>query len=168
MVRAGVTIANVAQADVPRLGLQLAVIVGAASQAIQRMVGNVELHHAPAQALQPRRLGADDHPRFRWRRAGRGRALSPFDFDQAEAAGAEGLDTVRRAELGDRIVDQSGGGHHRRPRRDAHLAPVDGQRDRRLASADRRARIEFLQQRHGLLSYSAATRAGALAKSSLK
>jgi hypothetical protein len=29
------------------------------------------------------------------------------------------------------------------------LAPVDGQRDRRRAGADRRARIEFLQQRHG-------------------
>ena len=149
MVRAVISVADVAQADIPGLGLQLAVVVGAASEAIQRMVGNVELHDASAQALQARRLGADDHPRFRRRRAGGGRALSAFDFDQAEAARAEGLDTVRRAEFGDRIVDQSGGGHHRRSRRHAHLAPVDGQRDRRLASADRRARIEFLQQRHG-------------------
>src|ERR1700678_198173 len=98
MVRAGISVAHVAQADVPRLGLQFAVIIGAASQAIQRMVGNVELHDAPAQALQARRLGADDHPRFRWRRAGGRRALSAFDLDQAEAAGAEGLDTVRRTE----------------------------------------------------------------------
>ena len=36
------------------------------------------------------------------------------------------------------------------------------------AGADRRAGVEFLQQRHGLISYSAAARAGALAKSSLK
>ena len=168
MVRAVIAIANVAQADVPGLRLQFAIVVGAAGEAVQRMVGDVELHHAPAQALQARRLGADDHPRFRGRRAGGGRALAPFDFDQAETAGAEGLDAVRRAEFRDRIVDQSGGGHHGRSRRDAHLAPVDGQRDRRLAGADRRARVEFLQQRHGLLSYSAATRTGALAKSSLK
>ena len=37
-----------------------------------------------------------------------------------------------------------------------------------FARADRRAGVEFLQQRHGLISYSAAARAGALAKSSLK
>ena len=37
-----------------------------------------------------------------------------------------------------------------------------------FAGADRRAGIQFLQQRHRLISYSAATRAGALAKSSLK
>ena len=149
MVRAGVAVPDVAQSDVPRLGLQLAIIVGAACEAIQRMVGNVEFHHAPAQALQARRLGADDHPGFRWRRARSGRSFSPFDFNQAEAARPEGLDAVRRAEFRDRIVDQSGSGHHRRPRRDAHLAAVDGQRDRRLASADWRACVEFLQQRHG-------------------
>ena len=108
------------------------------------MVGDIELHDAPAQALQPRRLGADDHARFRWRRAGGGRALSPFDLDQAEAAGAEGLDTVGSTEFWDRIVDESGRGHHRRSRRHAHFAPVDGQRDGGFASADRRAGIEFL------------------------
>ena len=41
------------------------------------------------------------------------------------------------------------GGHHRRSRRHANLAPVDRQRDGRRARADRRAGIEFLQQRHG-------------------
>ena len=153
MVRAVIAVAHVAQADVAGLGLQLAIVVGAAGQAIQRMVGNVELHDAAAQALQARRLGADDHPRFGRRRAGGGRALAALDFDQAEAARAERLDAVRRAEFGDRIVDQRGGGHHRRPRRHADLAPVDGQRDRRLAGADRRARVEFLQQRHGCLLF---------------
>src|ERR1700722_13669951 len=105
MVRTVISVTDVAQADVPRLGLQLAVVVGAASQAVQRMAGNVELHHAPAQPLEAWRLGADDHPRLGRRRAGGGRALAAFDFDQTEAARPEGLDTVRRAEFRDRIVD---------------------------------------------------------------
>ena len=91
----------------------------------------------------------NDHPLFRGRRAGGGRALPAFDLDQAQAAGAEGLETVGCAEFGDRIVDQRGSRHHRRSRRHAHLAPIDGQRDGRFASADRRAGVQFLQQRHG-------------------
>ena len=148
MARAVVSVADVAQSDIASLGLQFAVVVGAACEAVQGMVGDVKLHDAPTQALQTRRLGADDHSRFGWGRARGGRALAALDFDQAEAARPEGLNTVRRAEFRDRIVDHRGSGHHRRARRHAHLTSVDGQGNRRFAGADRRARIQFLQQRH--------------------
>ncbi len=46
-------IADFTQADDPGLGLQLAVAVGAAGQAVERVIGDVELHHALAQLLQP-------------------------------------------------------------------------------------------------------------------
>ena len=50
-------IAHVAQADLAGLGLQLAVAVRRAGEAIERVVGDVELHHAAAQLLQPLGLG---------------------------------------------------------------------------------------------------------------
>ena len=46
-------------------------------------------------------LGADDHAVGARRRAGRGHALAAVDLDQAQPAGAERLEGVGRAELGD-------------------------------------------------------------------
>src|SRR5712675_2316741 len=63
MAGAGVAVAHVAQADGTRHVLQLAVAVGGAGQAIQRMVGDVELHHALADLFQPLGLGRHDHAR---------------------------------------------------------------------------------------------------------
>ena len=163
-----VAVAHVAEADIAGLGLQLTVAIGAAGQAVEWMVGNIELHDPTPEPLEARGLGQDDHPRFGRRRARGRRPLAALDLDKAETARAERLEIVARAQFGDRIVDQGRGRHHRRPRRHAHLAPVDGQRDCWRAGADRRAGIQFLQQRHRLISYSAAARAGALTKSSLK
>jgi hypothetical protein len=61
MLLAVIAVAHIAQADRARHVLQLAIAVGGAGQAIERMVGNVELHHALAQALEPLRLGAHHH-----------------------------------------------------------------------------------------------------------
>ena len=43
------------------MSLQLAVAVGRAGQAVERMVGNVEFHHAAADVLQPLVCVVHDH-----------------------------------------------------------------------------------------------------------
>ena len=58
VVLAVIAVAHLAQADGAGHVLQLAVAVGGAGQAVERMVGDVELHHAAAQLLQPRRSGS--------------------------------------------------------------------------------------------------------------
>ena len=59
VVLALIAVAHVAQADRARHVLQFAVAVGGTGQAVQRMVGDIELHHALAQLLQPLGLGVD-------------------------------------------------------------------------------------------------------------
>ena len=166
MVGAVIAVAHLAQADVARLGLQLAIAVGAAGEAVERMVGNVELHHAAPELLEPRRLRAHDHAFFGGRRAGGGRSPAALDLDEAEPAGAEGFEAVGRAEFRDRIVDQRGGRHHRRPARNAHLRPS-------IVSVTRAAPVRIgvpvsssCKRAMRPTSYSAAARGGALAKSS--
>ena len=58
------TVTHIAQPCDARHVLQLAVAVGAAGQAIQRMVGDVQLHHAFAQVLQLGGLGMHHHASF--------------------------------------------------------------------------------------------------------
>ena len=65
VVLAVVAVAHVAQADGAGHVLQLAVAVGGAGQAVERMVGDVELHHALADLLQALGLGRHDHARRR-------------------------------------------------------------------------------------------------------
>ena len=91
MVLAVIAVADFAQADLARHVLQFAVAVGGAGQAVQRMVGDVELHHAAAQLGEARGLRPHLHPVFDGRGAGGRRALAAFDLHQAQAAGAEGL-----------------------------------------------------------------------------
>ena len=113
------------------------------------MIGDVELHHAAPEFGEPRRLRAHDHAGFGRRRAGGRRSLAALDLDQTEPAGAESLEAVGRAEAGDLGASTSAAAAITDvPAGDADLAPVDRQRHRRCAGADRRARVEFLQQRH--------------------
>ena len=169
MVLALVAVTHVAQADRARHVLQFAVAIGRAGQAVQRMVGDVELHHALAQLLQPLGLGVDHEALHRRRGAGSRRAGTAFDLDQAHPAGPERVHHVGGAEFRD-----LGAGFHRRAHdrgalghRDA-LA-IDGQRDHGLGFGARGAEIGFLDQRHGDLLYSAACRrVGAGPKSSRK
>ena len=61
MVLALIAVAHLAQADRAGHVLQFAVAIGGAGQAVERMVGDVELHHALAQLLEPLGLGVDHH-----------------------------------------------------------------------------------------------------------
>ncbi len=63
VVVALVAVAHIAQPDVARFRLQFAIAVGGAGQAIERMVGDIKLHHALAESFQPLGLGVDDHAR---------------------------------------------------------------------------------------------------------
>ena len=109
VVGAVIAVAHLAQADDARLGLQLAIAVGRAGEAIERVIGDVELHHAAPEFCQPRRLRAHHHAVFGRRRAGGGRALAAFDLDEAQPARAEGFERVGGAELWDRLPGQRGG-----------------------------------------------------------
>ena len=57
-----VAVAHLAQAHRARHVLQLAIAVGGTGQAVERMIGNVQLHHAAAQPRERGTLGAHLHP----------------------------------------------------------------------------------------------------------
>ena len=59
VVVALIAVAHLAQADGAGHVLQFAVAIGGAGQAVERMVGDVELHHALADLLQALGLGLD-------------------------------------------------------------------------------------------------------------
>ncbi len=86
VVLALVAIAHVTQAHRAGHVLQFAVAIRRAGQAVQRMVGDVELHHALAELFQPLGLGVDHKALHSGRGAGSRRAGAAFDLDQTEAA----------------------------------------------------------------------------------
>ncbi|MDT4826606.1 hypothetical protein FQZ97_599210 [compost metagenome] len=141
VVGAAVAVAYVAQAHHARHVLQFAIAVGRTGQAVQRMVGDVELHHAAPQIMQLRRLGVDDHAVFSRRRA-RGRvAPAALDLHQAKPARAEGFQAVRRAQLGDIDAGLRGRAHQRRAGRYGDGLAVDGKGDGFDGLARRRAHV---------------------------
>ena len=79
-------VAHFAQARDACHVLKLAIAVGAAGKAIERMVGDVKLHHALANLLQPLGLSVDHDARRDGRGAGCGRALAAVDLNQAQPA----------------------------------------------------------------------------------
>src|SRR5450830_832285 len=82
-------VAHLAQTGHAGHVLQLAVAIGRAGQAVQRVVGDVQLHHALAQLLQARALGVHLHAGL-GRCGARGReALAALHLDQAQPARAE-------------------------------------------------------------------------------
>jgi hypothetical protein len=86
MIVAGIAIAHVAQADFGGGVLQLAVVIGAARQAIERMIGDVKFHHPSPQLFEAWRLGVDDHALLGRGGAARRCAAPSLDLDQAQAA----------------------------------------------------------------------------------
>ena len=145
-------IAHLAQANHSGHVLQLAVAVGRTGQAIERMVGDIELHHALAQLLQLRTLGAHLHARFGRRGAGRRKALAPLDLHQTQPAGTKGLQRIRGTELGHLDTAIDSGAHQRCALGHGDLAAVDMQRDQLLGQAGRRSAIGVLQMfQHGSL-----------------
>jgi hypothetical protein len=81
VVLALIAIAHVAQADSARHVLQLAIAVGRTSEAVEWMVGDVELHHALAELLQSFALGVDYEAWHHGCGAGRRRTRASLDFD---------------------------------------------------------------------------------------
>ena len=125
-----ITIAHIAQADGGGHVLQLAIVVGAARQAIERVIGDIKLHHSPPQLLQARRLRMDDHACFRRCGAAGGRAPASFDLHKAKAARAIAFKAVRRAQLRDRTVRKRGRAHDRGSGGYGNVPSVNRQRDR--------------------------------------
>ncbi len=62
-----------------RYGLQFAIAVGFADEAVQWVIRDHQLDDVLAKALQPRRLGHDVHPRLHWRVTGRDDLLRAID-----------------------------------------------------------------------------------------
>ncbi len=123
-----VAVAHLAKAHHPRHVLQLAVSVGRTGQAVQGVIGDVELHHAAADIGELFVLGGDFHPRGDGGRAGGGQSLHALDLHQAQAAGAEGLELFRCAELRDLHVGQRRRAHHRGAGRHRDFLAIDGER----------------------------------------
>ncbi len=86
MVRAIEAVAHFAQAGDACHVLQFAVAVGGAGQAVERVIGDVQLHHVTAQRLQTIGLRAHFHTGFDRRRARSGVAALAFDLDQTQTA----------------------------------------------------------------------------------
>jgi len=148
MVLALVSVADLSQADGACHVLELAIAVGGAGQAVERMVGDVEFHHALADLLETVGLGRDHHAGRDRRRAGGRRAVAAFDLDQTKPAGAECLDRIGGAELGHLNAGIHGSAHDRGAGRDRHLVAVDGELDRRGRLAGGRAMVDLVRERH--------------------
>jgi len=103
MVFAVETVANVAQPHHTRNVLQLAITVSRTSQAVKRMIGNIEFHDIASQLRQLIGLRADLHALFDRGGAGRRIALATFNLDQAHATRAEWFEVVCRAKF--RYID---------------------------------------------------------------
>src|SRR5205814_5427190 len=99
VVLARVAVTDLAQADRAGHVLELAVAVGRTREAVERVIGDIELHHVAAHVGDALVLRRDLHALLRLRRAGRGQAFSALDLDEAEPARPERLEVVGRAEL---------------------------------------------------------------------
>jgi hypothetical protein len=143
VVVALIAVAHLAQADDAGHVLQFAIAVGRAGQAVERVVGDVELHHPAAQLLEPLGLGVDDHAGRHRRGAGGRRAAPALDLDQAQPAGAEGLEAVGGAQLGDGDAGLGGRAHHEVPAGTVTVEAVDGQRDLLLGPGGGACRSRF-------------------------
>ena len=141
-------VAHIAQTGDTGHVLQFAVAVGAACQAIQRVVGDVQLHHAFAQVLQLRCLGVHHHAVFS-RCGARGRvAFAAVDFYQTQAARTEGFQAVGGAQLRHLYAGVNRCAHQRCALGHADLIAVDIQADGFSRGARRRAMVAFLFQIH--------------------
>ena len=109
--------------------LQFAVTVRGTRHAVERVIGDVELHHAAAKLRELGALGAHLDAVGDKRRARRGIAAAPFDFHQAQTARAERLQRVGCAQLGHVLADRRGRAHDGRAVGHRDRLAVDLERD---------------------------------------
>ncbi len=81
--------------------LELAVLVPVAGEAVARVVGEHQLVEDLARLLHARGVRLHDHPLADRDRAGGLEAPHPLDLDDADAAGADLVDALEVAEVGD-------------------------------------------------------------------
>ena len=86
MIFAFISVAHLAQTDGTGHILQFAIAVGRAGQAIQRVVGDIEFHHAAPDIGQTLVLRADLHALGDRRGAGSRQTPAALDLDQTEPA----------------------------------------------------------------------------------
>ena len=144
-----VAIAHFAQADRARHVLQLAIAVGGTGQAVERMIGNVQLHHAAPQSRERGTLGAHFHPGANGSGARSRIAALAFDFDQAQAARAERFERIGRAQFRDMDSGLGGRANHRRAFGHRDHASVDFERDRWRAGTKWCGEIAIAARSHG-------------------
>ena len=120
-------VAHFAQTDGAGHVLQFAVAVRGTGEAVEGVIGDVEFHHAAPQFGDGVVLRRDGHALGDRLRAGGVEATPPFDFHQAQAAGAESRQAVRGAELGHRNVGGRGGAHDGGAGRHGHFQAIDGE-----------------------------------------
>ena len=137
MVLAGITIAHIAQAHRAGHILQFAITIGRAGQAIERMVGDIQLHHALAQLLQPFGLGVDDHAGGNRRRARSRCPGAAIDLDKAQPARPEGIERIGGAQPRDGRAQRCRRSHHRSSGRHGDGFAIDDQRNRSLCRGRR-------------------------------
>ena len=135
--RAGIAVGSLGDARIGRHVLQLAVAVRRAGGAIERVIGDVEIKDSVAQLRKLGRLGRDLHARHDRGGTRGGIAFAALDLNQAQAAGAEGLQGVRGAQLRNLHISVHRRAHDRGAFGHRDRAPVDLERDRRLAVARR-------------------------------
>ncbi len=146
-----IAITHLAQPNFAGGRLQLAIAVGGAGEAIERMIGDIQLHHAAAQAAQLVGHGMHRHPGRHRRRTRRRRPRSAFDLDQAETTASEAVQAVGRAEFRNLDPGLHRGAHDGCAGRHGNRLTVDGEGDRirrDRVSDRRRPVIDILQQRH--------------------
>ncbi len=141
-------IPDLAKADCPRLILKFAIPVRCAGQAIERVIRNVELHHALAQFLQEVRLRPHDHAGFDRGRATRGSPLSAVDFDKAQPTRSEAFEAVCRAQFWNCSSDFCCRTHHTCSFGNSDALTVDRQRDHHARPAGGRSEIGLRLIRH--------------------
>ncbi|MHC2491490.1 hypothetical protein ACVII0_005282 [Sinorhizobium meliloti] len=148
MVFAVIAVAHVAQAHGTGHVLQLAIAIGRAGEAVERVVGNIELHDAAADILQPLRLRRNADARSDRRRAGGRHAGAPVDLYETEPAGTEGIHHVGCAKLRHLDARFHCRAHDRRAFRHRDLASVDRQRHQLFGFGSRSAVVDFMNERH--------------------
>ena len=92
--------------------LQFAIAIRRAGEAIQRMVGDIEFHHAFAERMELVALRMHDHAVLGRCGAGCRRATTTFDFDEAHTARAERLEHIGGAEFRNLCSHFHRRGHH--------------------------------------------------------
>src|SRR5262249_52814066 len=113
-----VAVPDLTQADCACHVLQFAVAIGTTGEAVERVVGDVELHDVLTEFGDLRRLRPHDHAVGHRGRARGRRAPAAVDLDQAQSAGAERIQPIRGAQLGDVDPGERGRAHDRSAFRD--------------------------------------------------